>query len=655
MVGLFCLLTFAWANGGSAQMTFFPAIAVGDGRTNVTVTVEVRDSTGRLVADGTQVLLTTTIGTINETIVTTRNGIARLTLLAPTQAGIAKVTASVPRLATNTTIDYEFVATAEELNQLQDFIQVSGPEKLLFASGDRIIMVSAPNRGARITYRNIEIQADDLQINVPQFEVRARNALVTISGKSTVFRELYYQLNRKAGYAVSTVDRPRPRIKPEWPVKVAVEKRQVVGVVELTGLQAAEYKLTTNPRWFEMADVAGLGVDVRAKSATVWPYRYIYFRQAEVTLEGRRLLRLPLLKMGTQPNAPLLGEQVMSITNSQVALSYPYYLSLKPESSSLLRLRSGLKSSTGAGATGGNFIDLEHRWNKGANNDGSLLLRGISRGDWSAGLQQYLRLNDKLTVNFLLDSPAHSSLFANLQVAQQFRKSSLNYTLTNNRSLKGFAFGSATHQLALDNIPEVLGKSGINYTLGLTALHFDSRSGGQSRSSSNVGVRGRFYTNSLRLAKGTSMNSAVAITHRLARNQSQGTAFQWTTSVYQLLGRFGTLQAGYDFLEDPISSSFNTGRHRVNASATWDQGRFSLGLYGGKTLDARRYNLTGRVGYVLSSAWRFQAVHSLDRFTDSYFGETSLIISRPIQGIEVGVSYSSRTRRLGLELLGAGF
>lgn len=651
LVLTFALVRIALANG-SAQVTFFPAIAVGDGRTPVTISIEVRDSTGRLVPDGTQVVIATTLGAIADSVVVTRNGIARLTMLAPTQAGIAKITASVPRLSTNVTVDYEFVGSAQELNQLQDFIEVSGPEKLLFASGPRIIMISAPNKKARVTFRNIEIRADDLQINVPQFEVRARNAILKISGKEVAFRELYYQLNRKAGYGVGTVMRLRPQGKAEWPTKISVVERPVVGILELTGIEQKEHKGATSQRWFELEDVAGLGIDVRSRSATVWPYRYIYFRQAEVTLEGKRLLKLPLLKMGTQPNAPLLGEQVLSVTNSQIALTYPYYLSLKPESSSLVRIRSGFRSSTGTGATGGNFVDFEHRWNKGATSDGTLLIRGISRGDWSAGIQQYLRLSDTLTVNMLVDSPSHASLFGNLQVAKQFAKTSLNYTVSNSRSLKGFAFGSVNHQMALDNVPVELGRSGVSYTLGLAATHFDSRSGGVSRSSSNIGIRGRLYTNSVRLAKGTSANSSLSLTHRLARNQSQGTAIQWTTSLYQTLGRFGGLQFGYDFFEDPISS-FDSGRHRISASATWDQGRLSLGLYGGKTLDARRYNLTGRIGYGLGSTWRFQAVHSLDRYTDSYFGETSLILSRPIQGIEVGVSYSSRTRRLGLELLGA--
>lgn len=640
------------AAGGVAIVSFFPQLAVGDGRTLVTISVEVRDSTGRLVPDNTQVILSTTGGTISESIVTTRNGIARGTLLAPNRAGMVRVTASIPSEATSVALDYEFVATAKELNQLQDYVVVTSAGKLLYASQARLMLASGSGRQGRVKFRNVEIQADDLQYNVATSEVKARNALLRVSGKEAEFPELSYQLQRKTGYGLAKVERLRPRWTGGWPGKFQIERREALAIVEINGSAYAEPKTAVSPRVFELEDVVGLGIDVRSQGATVWPNRQIYFQKAEITLEGKRIFRMPLLKMGTLPNSPPLGEQVISVTNSNLALNYPYYLSLKPDSMSMLRARSGFRSTTGTGATGGNFLDFEHRWNKGSQSDGVLLVRGLMRGDWGATIQQFLRLSEKTTLNALMDAPAHASLYNNLQLSHQLPAASAYYNLSQSRTLRGVRFSTITHQWGLDQIPRVIPGSPFSFSLGLSGFHQDQRSSVGPSSSSHLGVRARFYSSSIPVTKTLSASTSAMVTHRLARHQTQGTAVQFNGSLYQPF-RSGGLQLGYTFSDDPLSG-FSVGRHSLYGNVNVAQGRTVAGLSGGKSLDARRYNLTAHLGYGLGSAWQFSAMHSLDRYQSSYFGETSLVLSKSVQGIELGVSYSSRTRRLGLEFLGAG-
>lgn len=652
-VAVLSLLTaVAFAGNGTAQLSFYPAIAVADARTQITVTCEVRDLTGRVVPDGTQVLFSTTLGLFTEPLVKTTAGIARAVLTASQQPGFARITASVQSVATNVSIDYEFVKDRAELNNLQDFIEIRANKKINYAMSPRIISAAAPDRGAKVSFRNITISADDLQLTVPTYEVRARNALLTGYGKELVCDELYYSLNRKSGYALTTVESERQRWKGGFPSgTVVTEKRKTKAIVELKGVEPSLLTHAIGTEQFKLADTSNLGMDVRAKGAIVWPLRQIYFQDAEVSVEGTRIYKAPLLKVGTQPNSPPLGEQLLSVSNSAVTLSYPYYLSLKPHTSSLVRLRSGLKSSTGAGAGGGNFLDYELRWNKGSASDGMINIRGLARNDWSAGFQQFLRLDDQTSLYAYADTPSHKSVFGSFQVSRQMGRLNLNYSANASRSLRGSGFGSATHTLALENLPKQLGRSPFSLTTGLTAQHFDTRAGTVSNFSSNVGLRARINSNSIPIGRGSSIFTALSVTQRFARNSSQGTGLQSTTSLSQALGSSGNIYLTYDYLDDKVNS-FALGRHQLSSTVSYYRGRFNANLYGGKTLDANRYNLSATMDYNVSSLWRLTGIHSLDRFQSNYFSESSFIVGYRIGDKEVGVSWSSRTKRIGLELLG---
>ena len=53
----------AWASDGVINLEVYPPVTVADGRSTLTVTASVRDSSGNLVPDGTQVVFDTTLGT----------------------------------------------------------------------------------------------------------------------------------------------------------------------------------------------------------------------------------------------------------------------------------------------------------------------------------------------------------------------------------------------------------------------------------------------------------------------------------------------------------------------------------------------------------------------------------------------------------------
>ncbi|HBC58737.1 MAG TPA: hypothetical protein DCZ03_16380 [Gammaproteobacteria bacterium] len=88
------------ASAGNSSITASPATLAADGASESTVTVTLADANGNLVADGTEVTLTTTDGTITTASpVTTTSGRATFTVVAPSSAATATLAISeVPGL-----------------------------------------------------------------------------------------------------------------------------------------------------------------------------------------------------------------------------------------------------------------------------------------------------------------------------------------------------------------------------------------------------------------------------------------------------------------------------------------------------------------------------------------------------------------------------
>ncbi len=124
-LGLILLITaIGAADTAFLRITPFPSASVADARTQVTLSAEIRLSNGRLVPDGTQVYLATTLGTLREPIVTTINGVARGTLTAPAIPGVAKITATAPAYGATTVLDFEFVGDRSLLSSARNYVEV---------------------------------------------------------------------------------------------------------------------------------------------------------------------------------------------------------------------------------------------------------------------------------------------------------------------------------------------------------------------------------------------------------------------------------------------------------------------------------------------------------------------------------------------------
>ena len=650
------LASAAQANQATITLSAYPALAVADGKSTMVITAEVYGSNGRTAPDGTEVLFSAQLGTFREATVRTTGGIARATLIAGSIAGFGKITARSFGLNASATLDFELVKTRAELEQATDYILVESPGRVRYARNESVIALDGPKKSAKITYGDISITADDLQLTVTGGEVRARNARLVMRGLDHEFSQLYFRLTTRSGFGLTTLESVKlyPILDLPTGIMAVPFKSRGVRVAEINKGRVSEFTSAISPKYLALEDISGAQTIITAASATVFPQREVYMQRARVEIDGVRVLSLPLLRTGVRPDSPILGEEVVGITNNQTTLNYPHYLTLSPRGSSILRFRRGVRY-TGAGATGGNFIDFEQNWKNGNQSNGGLKLLGLARGDWGANLRHFIRFDETSSAALAFDAPSHRSLFLNANLSKQFTGFSANFNSSLNRSLKGALFSNTQQFLAIEGNPERLGKSPFSHALGLTASDSNFYSPSGRRSQQQVGVRSRFSSDTIEIGKGNLANLGLSFTQTVGRNTFQrGLQTYGSASITPRSNRAITNTLTYEFVEDGLTT-FALGRHRMGLRSNIYIGPFTASLYGSKSLDVARYNLSGDLGYELGPQWRFSGYFTHDIYGNSKYSEQSAILGYRFGSREIGISYASRTKKIGIEILGSSF
>ena len=171
-----------------------------DGETAVAVSVEVLDSLGGPLPDGTPVYFDTTLGEIVSP-VEALGGIAQTTLKPSNAAGTALVSAMVG--IARATIEVEFLATAGSASPDSRLVELAADE--LSYSGERALFVATWN--AVLRYHTIEIRADSIQYDVSPSVVRAQGNVTLQSGARVLSADaLRYELRSLRGRMLRVTD-----------------------------------------------------------------------------------------------------------------------------------------------------------------------------------------------------------------------------------------------------------------------------------------------------------------------------------------------------------------------------------------------------------------------------------------------------------------
>ena len=651
--------SIAHAQDGTIELSAFPSIGVADGRTPITITAVIRDRHGALVPNGTQVVFDSTLGTFRENVVTTENGYARATLLASSIPGVARIRASVLRYNAASNVEFEFVTDRAVLDSARDFIEVTAPKKLVYSVDDRIIEATGTGDGDEVvvSYRDIEIRASDLQLRVLTYEVKARNAKLKIGDKEYLFDQLIFKLNTRRGLGIGRFEVPVAIPHSAGLLTVPTFENKVrTGIVNVSSASGIE-PVAEQPdmRQFAYQTIIDSISTVEAKKAVAYPRKEVQFHQSNVKVQGISVMKLPLFQVGTQTASPLITEQFINVSNNQLAINYPYYLSLKPGETSLLRFRYGNRFGAGLGAAGGAYVDYELKWNRGDEMEGGLTFNGINRNDWGVTLRQYYQADPTTTLTAQLDFPAHKSMFGNFNANKLFNGFQANLNASHGRSLAGgdTEFQTQQYSAIIEKDPIKIRSIG-NLFLGLSANSNSISSGDYSNEQQGVGLQARFASRGFRLDRSTTGSFSYRLAQLSGRNVRNGVSHFATASLTSSISPNFTIMTTYDYMDDGFNSEL-LGRHRLTGEAFLTTGPVGFRGFVSKTLDLERLNASASFDYTFSQTWRFYYNFYLDRYLEDSFMDQTFVLGYRLGFREIGISYSMRTKRIGLELLGTRF
>jgi hypothetical protein len=676
---LVCVLLFGLIQGvlasntGVMSLTAFPSAAVADGKSSVSIDAEVRDSNGRLVPDGTRVLFSTDLGSFREPIVATQSGLAHSVLVAGSIAGTAKVTASALSYQTTSTIQFQFVADRSLLSGAKEYVEIVADKDVHYSFEDKIFVASSGKTKVFLRYRDIEIHADELELNLPTYEVKAKRAIVKMGKSEFTCADLYLKLDEHKGFGTTTFKKKLLAAQPDGRFLKFVpggEEEDTYGIAALSNAGTSDPQTVIAPEYFRFDDVSNTTTDIVGRKVTAFPNKKIQFQAAQVFVGSARVMKVPLYELDLVNQNHVFSDQIFNVNNSTLALNYPYYLSLKPGVTSLLRLRTGQTDGVGLAANRGVFLDYEYNWNKGDDQQGGIGLLGLGRSDWGFRANQYWRSDDGSSMNALLELPSHRSLFGTLNGTKQLKGYNVSMEASAQQAFAGTPFSTDSYSLALERDPMRFGKLPFQFFIGAQAFSTISRTVGlienpddntvlpinQSLTNSQSAVGLRFRGQSQQINFGPTMNltSSFSVSKLEGHNTLAGLTYLASTSLHRSFGPHANMTLGYDYTEDGYNSAL-LGRHQLNLSANYNLGHAYVNVYGIKALDTDRFAYQLDTSYRLNKTWRVGYSLTKQGYLGSEFTDASLVLGFRVGYKEFGITYSQINHRLGFQLLGSTF
>lgn len=665
------------------QLQAFPNEAVADGRSSIAVTLNVRNSDGSNVPDGTQVLINSTLGSFRQNIVQTTSGIARAILIAGNIPGTAKITASLlQNQSSPSTLEVEFVSDRSKLSSANDFVEISASGSLEYTFAKRIVTASGKDHGVKFQFKDRLIEADDLQYIYDTQVVRAKNASFKIGSKTYNFSELYLELRSLKGYGIAEVDYlPIDRIRYSGYQFIFERYNEVDDKYELSAprkriatvaLSRSGVSIPTEKPPKDVFDFLPIRtgiiaikqdevksekeddyqiVRITAKRMTVVSRREIQFQHATFYVGETKILTQALYRLdtlGMQSSFPT--EQYISFNNNQFGLSYPYYLSLQRQSASNIRFSTGQTWGRGYSANRGVFFDYEQTWNR-ANGDGNFRYSGIGREDFNLGVRQLLKIDDNTTATFAVDSPRAKSLITTGSFSKYQPGLQTSLSGTSQRSLDGTpGLNRQDYFLVLEKDPIKMGKLPWNFYYGFNATYSQSVTG----TGNGVGARVRFLSHPFVLDKSGAMLTA-GLTFSQYSGSNVATPFASTANVSynKNFGQRFTTSLTYDYARDGTTERV-IGMHRFSTQLYYYDRKFTASVFAAQSLGLDRLSFFADSSYRIADLWRVGYQYTLNRFSGSSYLDYNIVLAYRLstEKPEFGFLYSQQTKRVGFVLLG---
>lgn len=667
------------------QLEVFPREAVADNRSQITLSLTVRNADGSIAPNGTRIILNTTLGNFRETIVQTVDGKAQAVLIAGNIPGTAKITASEFGLNSNpTVIEVEFVKDKSQLSSSGDFVVMATKTGVEFSALRKLLTASDKEKKVMFQVGDRKFEGDELQYNIDSKVLRGKNVKVTWD-KPRNFQEFNYDFRKKEGYGTEigeywAIDRIlyrggmftfqtynalddiyEPLQKKRRLIIYKLSKGKAVptfgevpkDIFRFENTRFGEIAYTKDELSKENPNDEKLPI-VLADQITIIGTREFQFSNARLYEGPVKILSQQLLRLDyTAGQNPLQNLGFVNVTDSQFNVNYPYYLNLQRESTTGLRFRSGQVIGRGVNINRGVFFDVERTWDR-SNQNGSLVYSGIGRDDFNLGFRQFNRVNDQTNTNLVIDAPQGRTIIGNGNLSRQERGYQLTANTGFQQTLQGSVFNRRDFGLILEKDPIKLGKK-VPFRLfaGINAFTSNTQSSVGDNTTSAYGTRFRIQSDPI-----TTDRSGAALNIGGTINQQLGTNSQFATSAsVNYTKSFGSRLLSvltYDFAQDGFTETA-LGSHRLSGQFNYQDRRFQLSVFGTQSLGVDRVSVFGDASIRMTNQFRLAYQYTLSKFLgDSFIDYNATIAFRKNEKQpEFGIMYSLQTQRFGIVLLGA--
>ncbi len=633
------------------RLTASRLAVLSDGRDSTEIDAEVRDSTGSLVPDGTPVTFNTTLGQFLEgAVATTRGGTARARL-SSAQKGAATVMATTGGALSGgfQTISILFSDDPEDTVPGNTFIAVQCAGTVMYSAVDRVVDALGRPRppdddnsipGAHLTYRNMEVFADHIQLDCSMNAVRASGHVHLRRGSHRVTAgTLFYPLTAGDGYAVAEMDR---RLRP----------------VKITG---SELKMTPaehgiSPKMLQMVDLSGANLIITARQVLVFPGEKLQFKRPQFYQDGQKLMSMPFYSVGLFSNQ-LFTDQFMSVGSQGFSVDMPLYYDLTPGSMGIFSIRHGQQLGANVGAVQpGWSLDLLQSYNSlGVANryTGQVGITGMTRSDWGVRWNHSQQFAPDTRATFLLDFPQHRSVYGSGNLQRQFGEFLMGLNLNANTSFSGPVSEGNSADTYLETMPKKVGKTGYTYSLAATAAYNNLKLLNTVTRTSSEGIQARFNSASFRLDKDTTLTNYFSLGNAWAVGQPSGITALGSLAATRTF-KHASVQLSYDYTRQP--TLLTDGNHRFSANLmAHGSSKWNLMLYASAYVDSNASSLVADFNYAFLPRWRWISTATLQRFTIGSYRDIQFGIGRTVGGREVVIEYSTFSHRIFFDMQAGRF
>ena len=665
----------------SMWLTSHPQAIVADSHSAATITAEVRDSSGRAVADGTTVDFTASLGIIERRARTTA-GVARVRLESGSTTGTALISAVAADGNAVAQLRVDFLEPGTEMFD-ESFISVSSKKHLGYDADTKIVDSTG---GVTIYHRGLTITAEEAQIDLKTNILRAKACTggdpITIrrgTGHAEPRRAstglsmaglgmapdgslrasaLYYDLDSMNGVLIGPVEEGAARVR--FRGRDLFAEREPEGPPEGKADGPPEGKAQGPPEGsgkvvtFDFQPVSSSKLFIRCQSLIIRPGVEIKFTRASYYVDGDKLLSVPLQVVS------LRGEgggtrQMLAYGTEGLRMDLPLYYSLTPTSTGAIRFKHS--EPTGWGDYSGREgwqLDLDQDYNSGGSAEGRFSVNRINSRDWGLRWNQRTELATDSQLYTYLDFPARRDLYGTIDFSRSMRQYTWAVNFRGNK-LRG-ADGRCSASTYLQSRARPLIGNAVSCAV-TTRLSYDSNLlGGGDKLGQGLGLQLYGKPVTLSLSKGgrqASLNSSLNIGREWGGSNPGSTIFA-NLGLFRALGAVGMLSLNYSYSWADSTYGYNAQRISTNLSLNPSSG-WGANVYAIYGLNDRDMSAFGDLGYRFLQTWRLSFLTTLQKFQYGKFADFEVGLSKLIGRQEARLTWSQSRKKFRLEFSAARF